>query len=158
MALTVKKVPDLWLALGLAAHFVARRAPFNRFPAGDLIRTLSAQINRGHYLFALDTSAKPARVVGYFGWALYDHSVAERFAATGVPPSDRLATGGDVVWILTAVAENRGAFFALGKSARALYPAHRVMGIRHKANGKRIIFDQSRARIKTKATATITAG
>lgn len=119
----------------MAAHFVAKREPFSRFPAGDLIRTLSAQIRKGHYLFALDPAVKPVRVVRYLGWALYDHAVAERFAATGVPPSDGLPTGGDVVWILTAVAEK--------------------MGVRHKAGGKRVKFDQSRARIRAKGLATI---
>ena len=79
MKVTVKKIPDSWVALGLAAHFVAKHNTFARFPAGDLIRTLSTQINRGHYLFALDTSTAPARVVGYIGWALYDNAVAELF-------------------------------------------------------------------------------
>jgi hemolysin-activating ACP:hemolysin acyltransferase len=150
----VKKIPGPWLALGLAARFVAKREPFSRFPAGDLIRTLNGQIQRGHYLFALDTSADPARVVGYLGWALYDNAVAERFAATGVPPSDELATGADVVWILTAVAEDRGAFSALSKHARALYPTHRVMAIRHKSGGKRVVtLDQSRERAKAQGIA-----
>ena len=63
-------------ALGVAAHFVAKFDTFGRFPAADLVRTLNGQINRGHYLFALDASADPARVIGYFGWALYDQAVA----------------------------------------------------------------------------------
>jgi hypothetical protein len=151
MAVIVKKVRDRWLALGLAAHFVAKRDTFGRFPASDLIRTLSGQTERGHYLFALDTAAEPARVCGYFGWSLYDHAAAERFAQTGVPPAE-LASGGDVIWILTAVAESRGAFFALAKAARALYPTHRVMGIRHK-EGRRVLFDQWRARSKDKKAA-----
>jgi hypothetical protein len=150
MTITVKKIPGLWLALGLASHFVAKREPFSSFPASDLIRTLSGQIQRDHYLFALDTSTDPARVIGYFGWALYDHAAAERFAATAIPPSDELLKGSDVVWILTAVAENRRAFFALIKGLRALYPTYRAMAIRHKAGGKRVLFDQSRERIKAK--------
>jgi hemolysin-activating ACP:hemolysin acyltransferase len=153
MTLAVKKIPDRWRALGLAANFVAKHEPFGRFPAGDLIRTLSAQVQRGHCLFALDTSNDPARVVGYVGWSLYDHAAAERFAATGVPPAEELANGGDVVWVLTAVADTRSGFFALAKAARALYPAHRVMGIRHKRDGRRITFDQWRMRSKDKKIA-----
>jgi hemolysin-activating ACP:hemolysin acyltransferase len=144
MALEVRKLPDRWRALGLAAHFVAKRDTFGRFPASDLIRTLSGQIERGHYLFAFDTSTNPARVCGYIGWSLYDVAAAERFAQTSVPPPD-LASGGDVVWILTAVAESRGAFVAMIKALRALYPAHRVMGIRHKPD-RRVMFDRRRAR------------
>lgn len=150
MTVIVKKLPDPWLALGLAAHFIGGREPFSRFPAGDLIRTLNGQVRRGHYLFALDTAAEPARVVGYLGWALYDGAVADRFIATGVPPADERATEGDVAWILTAAALNRAAFFAITKAARKLYPDHRVVAIRHKPGGKRVRFDQSRARVKAK--------
>lgn len=145
--ITVKKMPSHWLALGLAAHFLARRPPFANFRSTDLIRTLSAQIHRGHYLFALDGSRDDAdaRVVGYFGWALYSHDAAERFAATGRPPVEELAEGGDVAWVLTTAAIDRGSFFALAKAGRALYPDHRIMGIRHKG-GRRVLFDQWRGR------------
>lgn len=153
MTLEVRKIPDRWQALGLATHFVARHEPFSRFPAGDLIRTLHTQVQRGHYLFALDTANKPARVLGYFGWSLYHHAAAERFAATGVPPAEELASGGDVAWLVTSVADSRSAFFALAKAARALYPGHRVMGIRHKRGSKRVLFDQWRKRIKDKQAA-----
>jgi hypothetical protein len=149
MAIVDRKVRDPWMALGLAAHFVARRETFGRFPASDLVRTLSTQINRGHYLFAFDTGTRPARVVGYFGWALYDDAVAERFAATGAPPSADLPEGKDVLFILTATAENRTAFFSLVKATRALYPHHRVMAVRHKP-GRRVMLDQSRARVSAR--------
>jgi hemolysin-activating ACP:hemolysin acyltransferase len=149
MTLKVSKVPDRWMALGLAAHFVARHDTFGRFPASDLIRTLSSQVDRGHYLFAFDTETKPARVVGYYGWALYDGATAESFAATGAPPPPELGTGGDVLWILTAVADSRGAFFTLMKNTRALYPNHRVMAVRHKP-GRRVILDQSRSRVSAR--------
>ncbi|MGK9167535.1 hypothetical protein KXR53_14615 [Inquilinus limosus] len=147
MTISLKKIPGPWLALGLAANFLARREPFGSFRSSDLIRTLSRQIQRGHYLFALDSSAgdAEARVVGYLGWSLYDHATADRFAATGVPPAEDLAEGGDVVWILTAAAADRRAFFALAKAGRALYPAHRVMAVRHK-QGRRVVFDQWRGR------------
>lgn len=147
--ISVKKMSGHWLALGLAANFLARRAPFANFRSADLIRTLSAQIHRGHYLFALDGSAgdSEARVVGYLGWALYDHQAAERFCATGEPPARELAGGGDVAWVLTSAAVDRAAFFALAKAGRALYPEHRIMGIRHK-DSKRVVFDQWRGRTR----------
>ena len=154
MIIAVKRIPDRWMALGLAAHFVTRHDTFGRFPAGDLIRTLSSQIQRGHYLFALDTSTEPARVVGYYGWALYDDPTAERFAATGAPPPPELGTGGDVLWILTAIADSRGAFFALMRDTRALYPQHRVMAVRHKPSGRRVVLDQSRARVRARKPAS----
>ena len=36
------------------------------------------------------------------------------------------------------------------KEVRALYPEHRIIAIRHKAGGKRVRFDQSRARLKAR--------
>jgi hypothetical protein len=148
--MVVKKLPGPWLALGLAAHFVARHEPFSRFPAADLVRTLSGQAQRGHYLFALDVSAAPARVLGYFGWALYDDAEAERFATTGVAPSEGRVDGGTVLWVMTAAAIDRKAFFTLVKATRALYPAHRVMAVRNKARGRKVTFDQSRARVRAR--------
>ncbi len=148
MTISVKKISGQWLALGLAANFLARRAPFADFRSSDLIRTLSAQIHRGHYLFALDEAAGDgqARVLGYLGWALYDHEAADRFRATGKPPTEELMDGGDVAWVLTSAAVDRVTFFALARAGRALYPHHRIMGIRHKAGGKRVVFDQWRER------------
>lgn len=151
MPVTVRKMPNTWMALGLAAHFVAGNETFGGFPASELIRTLEGQIRRGHYLFALDTSTDPGRVVGYFGWALYDDAEAERFAASGAPPARERADGGSVLWILTAAATSRAAFFALVRATRALYPTHRVMAVRHKTGGRRIVFDQSRARVMARA-------
>jgi hypothetical protein len=145
MAIVINTMSNQWLALGLAAHYVAKRAPFGDFTAGDLVRTLSGQVERGHYLFALDTGTAPARVVGYYGWALYPHAVAERFAMAGAPPPDDPGREGEVVWILTAAAEERAAFFALARAARARYPHHRVMAVRHKQQ-RRVLFDQWRAR------------
>jgi hemolysin-activating ACP:hemolysin acyltransferase len=141
MTLIVRKMPGKWPALGVAAHYLCRREPFSRFPAGELIGTLNGQLQRGHYLFVLDDATRPAKVVGYAGWALYDHAAAERYAATGAPPAEELAEGGDVAWILTAAADSRPAFFALLREMRRLYPQHRAMAVRHKG-GRRVLFDR----------------
>ena len=148
MTIRTSTVADPWMALGLASHFVARQPSFGAFTADSLIRTLDAQIRRKHYLFAFDTSAAPARVVGYFGWALYDHASAEAFARTGISPKHEFDEGGDVIWLMTAASVNRPAFFALVNAARALYPHHRVMAIRNRADGRRTPIDQSRARVR----------
>lgn len=140
--ISVQRVPDSWMALGLASHFIARRKPFGNYRADDLIRTLDGQIRRGHYVFALDTSQKVARVIGYLGWALYDLATAEQFAASGKPPATELADGGDVIWMLTVAADDRRALMAMTKATRALYPSHRLMGMRHKPGGRKVFFDQ----------------
>jgi len=144
MAISIKTMPNPWSALGVAAHFVARHEPFSQFGASDLVRTLYAQTSSGKYLLAFDAQGEPARVAGYFGWAHYSHAQAERFAATGEPPS-RETQGGGVLWVLTAVADSEAAFRALVRATRALHPDHRVMAVRHR-NGRRIILDQWRER------------
>jgi uncharacterized RDD family membrane protein YckC len=99
---------------------------------------LSAQIEREHCLFALEG----ARVVGYLGWAMFDAAVAEPFARGAPPPPNALAQGRDVTWILTAVATHPAALMALVRALRAQYPGTRLMGVRHKAGGRRVVFDR----------------
>ena len=146
MPIVVRTVPDPWTALGLAAHYVSRQPPFSSFPSSDLILTLHRQIRRQHYLFAFDTSAAPAKVVGFFGWSLYCHADANAFAETGRPPADELGSGGDVLWILTAVASDRKTFFELVRRTREKYPDHRVRAVRNR-RGRRSLMDQSRDRV-----------
>jgi len=141
----IQKLSNKWLALGLAAHYLARRQPFGGFRSEDLVKTLNAQIERGRYLFAMEAAGENARVIGYFGWSLYGHDEAERFAATGIPPAERVGDDGEVIWLMTAAAESRAAFFGLIRATRAAHPTHRVMGIRHKA-GQKVTFDQWRSR------------
>lgn len=143
MAVTVKKLANPWAALGMAANFLARREPFAGFPARDLVRTLTAQAERGHYLFALDATEEPARIVGYCGWALLSHAAADRIVATGIAPDITETGTGDVIWIFTGAAATRAAFFALVRETKRLHPDHRVMGIRHR-NGRRVVFDSRR--------------
>ena len=137
--LTVRRLSGHWGRLGVALHFVARQEPFAGFRSADLVSTLNAQIQREHCLFALDGE----RVVGYLGWAQYDAAVAQSFALGGPPPPNALAHGKDVVWILTAAATHQAALMALVRTLRTDHPGMRVMGIRHKPEGRRVVFDRA---------------
>jgi hypothetical protein len=150
-ALSVRRLAGRWNSLGIASHLVARLEPFASFRSADLVRTLDGQIARQHHLFALEgalegaleSGLEGARVVGYLGWALYDAPVAARFAAGGAPPPDTQAHGKDVVWVLTAAALHPAALLALVRTVRAQHPGLRMMGVRHKASGKRVLFDRA---------------
>lgn len=133
--LSVRTLASPMTALGVAAHFVARHAPFDSFPAGALMRTLSGEIDRGHYRLALEGR----RVVGYLGWALYTTATAERFAATGRPPLDADEPGASVVWVLTAVSARPDALLALYRAVRAAHPGLLLMAMRHKPGGRRVV-------------------
>lgn len=134
----IQTLPGRFQALGVALHFLARRPPFAGFTADQLVRTVDAQLVRGHARFAVEGK----RVVGFLGWALYDREDALGFARTGVPPDDAKAMGRDVVWVLTAAATGPRVLLALIEELRRLYPGRRVMGVRHKPRGRRVVFDR----------------
>jgi hemolysin-activating ACP:hemolysin acyltransferase len=132
--MTLRRLPGHANSLGVACHFVARLEPFASFRSADLVRTLDAQIERQHYLFALEGK----RVLGYCGWALYDKAVAERFARGGPPPPNALAQGSDVVWVLTAAALHPTALKAMARALRDQYPGRALMGIRHRSGARHV--------------------
>ena len=64
---------DSRLALGMAVSYLMTDPVFARLPFGQWSRVLVGQINRGHYLFALEGE----KVVGFVGWALTTNEKAE---------------------------------------------------------------------------------
>jgi uncharacterized RDD family membrane protein YckC len=50
------------------------------------------------------------------------------------------------VWVLTAAALHPAALLALVRTVRAQHPGMRMMGVRHKAGGKRVVFDRAARR------------
>jgi hemolysin-activating ACP:hemolysin acyltransferase len=133
----VTALRDPMVALGVAAHFLGSRAPFRDFPAGELIATLAGQAKRGHALFALEGQ----RVRAYVGWALFTTAEAEALARTGIPPAPPAGQQGDVVWMLTIAAADAAAMKVCFAELRRRYAGKRVMGVRHRPDGKRIPFD-----------------
>jgi hemolysin-activating ACP:hemolysin acyltransferase len=134
----IRTMPGRYQALGVALHYLARRPPFSEFKATELVRTIDAQLDRGHCRFAVEGTT----VVGYLGWALYDEADAATFARTGQPPDNSRANGHDVVWILTAAASDDGALLALIRNLRSQHAGKRIMGIRHRRPGRRVVFDR----------------
>ncbi|MBY0294901.1 MAG: hypothetical protein K2X71_02520 [Methylobacterium sp.] len=134
----IRALDPTYASLGIAVHFLARREPFASFRLGDVIHTVDVQIRRRHALFAFEGE----RVAGFLGWALYSHEDARRFAETGRPPPPDTPDGADVAWLLMAAATSTEALKGLLREGRALNVGRRVMGVRHKPGGKRVIFDQ----------------
>jgi hemolysin-activating ACP:hemolysin acyltransferase len=62
------------VALGLAIDHLMSKPAFASLPFGEWSRVLVGQINRGHYVFAVD-SAK--RIQGFVGWGLVTRAKAE---------------------------------------------------------------------------------
>ena len=73
-ALRIVKVANPATALGLAVSHLMLKPAFARLQFGDWSRILVGQINRGHYLLAVDPQE---RVVGFMGWLLTSQDKAE---------------------------------------------------------------------------------
>jgi hypothetical protein len=126
-------------AMAAAAHFLARRAPFDQFGFGPMVLSLDAQIKRGSYVFAIEGQ----KVVGYLGWIMLDTATALRFAASGRVPDFSETEGHDVVWLLVAGAIGTPALNAMLAAGRKRYAGLRAMGVRHKPGGKKVVFDKA---------------
>lgn len=94
-------------ALGMAVSYFMTDPVFARLPFGQWSRVLVGQINRGHYLFAMEGE----KVVGFVGWALTTKEKAEAWLTENrdIGFADSLA--GEVVlinaWKATSPAANR---------------------------------------------------
>lgn len=142
MAITLTQMNKPEAALAAAAHFLARRPPFDTFKFGAMTLSLDTQVKQKCYLFALEGM----KVVGYMGWVLLDTARAEAFAREGRMPRVEDTGGDDVVWLLIAAATSRAALTQMAAAGRRRYPGKRVMGVRYKADGKRVVFDQPNRR------------
>jgi hypothetical protein len=83
-----------------------------------------------------------SRLVGYLGWACYSPEDAAAYARSLEAPTDARADGQGVVWLLTAAAGTPQALDAMLAQGRARYGGWRVMGVRHRRNGRIVVFDQ----------------
>lgn len=136
-SIKIIRVPDRYAALGIAVHFLARRKTFDRFPFSELVATIDGQISRRHYRFAF----RDNKLIGYLGYALYTTADAEAFARTGqLPPADRPG-GEDVIWLLTLAATEDEAVDRFKRLVKTEFAGKRAMGVRHRANGSRHVFD-----------------
>jgi hemolysin-activating ACP:hemolysin acyltransferase len=138
MALIVSQMNRPDAALAAAAHFLARRAPFDQFGFGMMTLSLDAQVKNRTYLFAIDG----VKVVGYLGWAMLDTARAEAFARENRVPRHDETGGDDVIWLLVAAAASKTALDAMLEAGRKRYAGKRIMGVRHKPGGRVVKFDK----------------
>ena len=142
VAINIAQLKRPEAALAAAVHFLARRPPFDRFGFGAMVLSLDTQVRQKTYLFALDGP----KVSGYLGWIMLDTARAEAFARENRVPRFDETGGDDVAWLLIAAAADTAALKAMIAAARRRYPGKRVMGVRYKANGKRVLFDSTTRR------------
>jgi len=127
-----RQVQRPMLALGIAANLVRRKPPFSNFNFGRMTSVLIGQIRRGHYLIAF----RRGTPVGFIGWAVTPHEIAERWLNEGYTPKYHECIEGDSCVLLTVYSEARKVTTAMIRQARIRYPGHRIYFMRDYAKKK----------------------
>lgn len=126
------RLADAPMAIGTACQFLAGREPFAGLAFGEFVKTISAQVQRGHYLFA----RRDLEVLGYIGWALCDEAVAREWVSGRGAPQTELCINGPVFVAITFASKEKAATRCLIRDCRRLYPGRQVMFHRYYADGR----------------------
>jgi len=94
-ALRVHRPDNPFMALGVAVNHLMTKPAFARQPFGTWARILVGQINREHYVFAMEG----AKVVGFLGWAFAPKEKADAWLAGEAALSFEDSRDGDVMLI-----------------------------------------------------------
>jgi hemolysin-activating ACP:hemolysin acyltransferase len=120
-------------ALGMAVSYLMTDPVFARLPFGQWTRVLVGQINRGHYLFAMEGE----RVVGFVGWALTTKEKAEAWLTENRDVGFADSMAGEVVlinaWKASGAAANR---FLVEAVRRVIRGKQAVYGKRFYRDGR----------------------
>ncbi len=107
-------------AFSLALQMLAGTAPFSACKMSDMGSTLKGEINRHHYLFAIDGQTK--KIEGYMGWGLFPKKIAEKIMNEKYVPSEDECGEGDYGVVFTFVAYTPEVCKALARFCRAIHP------------------------------------
>jgi hemolysin-activating ACP:hemolysin acyltransferase len=121
------------IALGRAVAHLMTKPAFAAAPFGHIARSLTGQVNRGHYAFVCRGRA----VVGFAGWALATEPRAEAWLNGECGLADADATTGDCVvlnfWQADTPEVSR---FIVARLAAAMPGKRRVYAKRHYPGGR----------------------
>ena len=131
---------DPRVALGMAVSYLMTDPVFARLPFGKWSRVLVGQVNRGHFLFAIEGT----KVVGFVGWALTTKGKAEAWLNGNRDISSEESRAGEIVllnaWRAASPAVNRFLIDALRPLfheqemiySKRFYAGGRVRPVRHR--------------------------
>ena len=96
-----------YAALGRAVSYMMTKPAFARVPFGHWSKTLTGQINRGHYFFVYEGT----RIVGFLGWAFVPEAKAVAWAEGRAEIAFEDSVDGDCIvinaWSADTVSVNR---------------------------------------------------
>jgi hemolysin-activating ACP:hemolysin acyltransferase len=96
---------DGYVALGRAVTYMMNKPAFAAAPFGHWAKTLTGQINRGHYFFVLQEE----KIVGFLGWAFVPETIALDWVNNRGAVSFADSVSGDCVIINAWAADDGGA-------------------------------------------------
>ena len=122
-----------YTALGRVAVYLMTKPSFAKLGFGHWSRTLTGQINRGHYFFTLEGD----KVVGFVGWALVSEEKAKAWAEKSIDFSSEDCVGGESM-VINAWAADTGAVnkFNLREIRKYLTPLKSVYAKRFYKDGR----------------------
>lgn len=107
---------------GMVMDYVARRMPFAGFEAGTLTDALHQQLKSGHNLVAIRRN----KVVGYAGWLLTSHEIAEDWLADRAKLVRKQGDEATAAVLTIVIADDDAAIPRLIRGARRLNPGKRA--------------------------------
>jgi hemolysin-activating ACP:hemolysin acyltransferase len=108
-------------ALGLSVSYLMTKPAFAALPFGHWSRILTGQINRRHYLIAIEGD----RVVGFLGWALTNEENGELWLQGRGELSYKDSLSGDIVLINAWAAESNEITRLIFDRVRDIIHSHR---------------------------------
>jgi hemolysin-activating ACP:hemolysin acyltransferase len=132
-ALRAFRPDNPYVALGLAVNHLMTKPAFAQLRFGDWSRILVGQINRRHFLFAIDADNQ---VQGFLGWALTSKERAEAWVEGRGALSYEDSHGGDsVVFNAFAASSARVRRFLVDESRKVMQGKDTVYFKRHYKDG-----------------------
>jgi hemolysin-activating ACP:hemolysin acyltransferase len=126
--------PDnAYVALGMAVSHLMTKPAFAALRFGDWSRILVGQINRKHFMFAIDANNQ---IQGFVGWAVTSKDKAEAWVEGRAPLAYNDSQEGDCV-VFNAFAANSGKIrrFLINESRKVANGKDTVYFKRHYKNG-----------------------
>src|SRR4051812_23841990 len=128
---TIDKIPNSPLALGMVCQFVARFPPFRDYTFGPTLHKLEYQLATGSHLIAgLDD-----RIVAYLGWVTTSREAAEAWIREEVSLRD-VPESADAIAVTFLVTEHKRYILPMIRHFKRLNPGRSFYWKRHFLDGR----------------------
>ena len=132
--LTAWRPDNAAASLGLSVEYLRKKPAFAKLAFGEWSQVLVGQINRGHFLFVLDSDR---RICGFLGWAFTHEALAEAWVEGRSGLTNEQCREGDCVILNAWAADNPRANRFIVNAGRKLFENRRTLYFkRHYPDGR----------------------